>query len=698
MNRGVLFQDLNRKEKALSDYNKSIELNSQYAAPYSNRGALFCLLNRKTEALKDFNIAIELDPQFAAPWHGKGQLFLEDRTLLESQRYQWAQPCFARALILGGLQPNFLKSYLKTYQLYPKHPYFLQSILKLLPPARLRTIGLVRKQVAETCQYINLYLAYLKTRDSFLKMPTTQQLQLEALINYFMGDAHQAFQLLKTVLKKNPYNLQAHYYLIKCCADFFEDEEPYIEKAIIIAEKVYQTLDNTKENITTLEANQRYYLALIFALDTEYDTAINCIQSVWNKVDFLPLRYLYYHLLFASIQESKEQERRQTALNAVALQKQALTDKEYDEKKDQILRADYWTTEDTYQLLLQAPFPTIGQGILAIETTSNRQKYFAHGFPIHYLDPKRKEWWAPIYHYAHYEEIANAITLFQLQASKHFNQQTFVPGHSLPEFWDSFKIEGTDIVIMQEAIRKHKREKYGLAFLKSAETYMKEEAATINSNKADLKKAIDYVLYETGKTKENTKQAFEDLEAMPAKTKKALVNRIASKIEAKELEGDIAAYRYLIAYFYLCENLSERDSILLQFYAIYAQAFRKKELSKVIQGGLKDQFKANFGAAYDQVTLVTTAMNPVIGLTLSALKPLAKGTMGELFVNLLKHTKHTTLMRYSTATYDTGAYEKVLLAPSFQQAFLEFVGAEKERLGDKFEEVYPLYGFEEWVR
>ena len=61
-NRGVAYNDLKQYERAISDYNKAIELNPNFALAYNNRGWAYYCLKKYQQALKDFDKAIELNP------------------------------------------------------------------------------------------------------------------------------------------------------------------------------------------------------------------------------------------------------------------------------------------------------------------------------------------------------------------------------------------------------------------------------------------------------------------------------------------------------------------------------------------------------------------------------------------------------------------------------------------------------------
>ncbi len=700
-NKGMVYHTLKKYNKALEFYHKATILDQKYASPWNGKGMVYNDLKEYDKAFKFYNKSIKIDPNYALPWNGIGNIYLKMPELLEGQRYQLAQIHYFRALNLE-LYPVFLSNYLKIWKDYRKHYFFLQDIFQLWHGQ----VGMyLQEQVGHTCMPANLWLNYLEKTGKF-DSKIIHKTDFHALINYFMGHPHKSYTLLKDfILKRTPNNLQAHYYLIQSCYDFLENEEPYLIAALEHAEQYRKALQQTKSGLLRRkkpvipgkkEIIQRYYAALIFQIGTkvipiisdvddvnsaddvidkkqeqskrleQYKAALECIAPLWDKADFLPLTYLYYELLFQQKKETILSER---------------TDKN-------------WTEQDERGVLYADPFPKIAKYILKKE--KNSATPYAFGLNQLELDHTREDWWQPLYYYAHYREISDAIDLLANQAKSHLNRKDIVPGRDLKPFWEVFTISPENVATMSKEIRTVTLQKTGQEFLNRAEVYIKTETAKIDKSEEQLKAAIYDVLYEQGDTVERSKKAFEDLEKMPDKTPTALVNRIVSKIEANELGDDVSAYLYFISYFLLQEELSPKESILLQFYALYAHSFQQKKASKLTEAGLKDLVKHATGKTFDFAMATISITNPVVGLTQAALKPLAKGSMGELFVGLFRQSQQKTMMRFNVQQYDPD-YKAVLLADSFKNAFLAFVGEEKERLGDKFEETYPLYGFEDWI-
>jgi tetratricopeptide (TPR) repeat protein len=60
-NRGIIFSDLTRYDKAIEDFSRAIELDPKNSSVYSNRGAIFYKLKDYAKSVEDCNKAIELD-------------------------------------------------------------------------------------------------------------------------------------------------------------------------------------------------------------------------------------------------------------------------------------------------------------------------------------------------------------------------------------------------------------------------------------------------------------------------------------------------------------------------------------------------------------------------------------------------------------------------------------------------------------
>ena len=71
-NRGVEKSDLKDYTGAISDYNKAIELNPDFASAYYNRGFAKDHLKNYNGAITDYNKAIQLNPDYAGAYYNRG--------------------------------------------------------------------------------------------------------------------------------------------------------------------------------------------------------------------------------------------------------------------------------------------------------------------------------------------------------------------------------------------------------------------------------------------------------------------------------------------------------------------------------------------------------------------------------------------------------------------------------------------------
>ena len=61
-NRGKAFGERGQYDKAISDFDKAIEINPRYIRAYNNRGVVYRLKGQYDKAILDFNKAIEINP------------------------------------------------------------------------------------------------------------------------------------------------------------------------------------------------------------------------------------------------------------------------------------------------------------------------------------------------------------------------------------------------------------------------------------------------------------------------------------------------------------------------------------------------------------------------------------------------------------------------------------------------------------
>ncbi|MBQ4341228.1 MAG: tetratricopeptide repeat protein [Clostridia bacterium] len=99
--RGCLYDDMGEREKAMADYNRAIELKSDYSFAYNNRGCLYDDMGEQEKAMADYNRAIELKPNDADVYNNRGCLYddmgEQEKAMADYNRAIELKPDFAEA-------------------------------------------------------------------------------------------------------------------------------------------------------------------------------------------------------------------------------------------------------------------------------------------------------------------------------------------------------------------------------------------------------------------------------------------------------------------------------------------------------------------------------------------------------------------------------------------------------------------------
>jgi tetratricopeptide (TPR) repeat protein len=71
LKKGIIISSSDNRA-AITEFNKAIELNPEYAEAYYFRGKAKCDINHYRDAISDYSKAIELDPHYAAAYYERG--------------------------------------------------------------------------------------------------------------------------------------------------------------------------------------------------------------------------------------------------------------------------------------------------------------------------------------------------------------------------------------------------------------------------------------------------------------------------------------------------------------------------------------------------------------------------------------------------------------------------------------------------
>ena len=73
--RGVVLSAVGLYEQAITEFNKAIELDPEYAMAYNNRGNAYWNKGNFDRAIADYDKAIELDPEYAEAYGNRGFVY-----------------------------------------------------------------------------------------------------------------------------------------------------------------------------------------------------------------------------------------------------------------------------------------------------------------------------------------------------------------------------------------------------------------------------------------------------------------------------------------------------------------------------------------------------------------------------------------------------------------------------------------------
>ena len=65
--------------QAMSDYNKAIGMNPNYAGVYTHRGVVYAKQGNFTQAISDFTKAIEINPKYAEAYYNRAGTYYQLR-------------------------------------------------------------------------------------------------------------------------------------------------------------------------------------------------------------------------------------------------------------------------------------------------------------------------------------------------------------------------------------------------------------------------------------------------------------------------------------------------------------------------------------------------------------------------------------------------------------------------------------------
>ncbi|MFN6460891.1 MAG: tetratricopeptide repeat protein [Nostoc sp. DedVER02] len=111
-NRGLIYFQSGKTQKALYDYNTALKLNPYLASAYNNRANYYAACGELAAALADYDRAIDLNPGYVRAWINRGI------TWRDLGQYEQAIENFEVALLFGQLEGHIWAERGRTYHLW----------------------------------------------------------------------------------------------------------------------------------------------------------------------------------------------------------------------------------------------------------------------------------------------------------------------------------------------------------------------------------------------------------------------------------------------------------------------------------------------------------------------------------------------------------------------------------------------------
>ena len=130
-NRGLNYKENREFDRAIKDFDKALELNTDFAEVYNNRGNVYRSTSDFSKAFEDYNMAIRLKPNFAEAYNNRGVAYgikdQVDKAITDFDKAIGLSPAFAdaycnrgNAYLLTGDVDKAIEDYSRSIKHAPK--------------------------------------------------------------------------------------------------------------------------------------------------------------------------------------------------------------------------------------------------------------------------------------------------------------------------------------------------------------------------------------------------------------------------------------------------------------------------------------------------------------------------------------------------------------------------------------------------
>lgn len=683
--KGIVYRDINDYEKALLCYDEAILRDANFASPWSGKGHVFDELKIYEQALLCYDNAIQLDQGNATYWNSKGNVYDELKS------YEQALLCYCEAIRLDenyayawhgkGTVYFELIDYEQALYCYEKAIWLDENFAgpwngKGIIYAELKDYAISKISFTRA-----LFLEYGRTffRNNlrlFSVYPSAPFFTYRLIAAFLPVDEYKKWSLLIRTTAEQCQTIQAYIAWLQFSVK--QDKLTSSEWKLWLAQVYYfmgdpvRSYEMLKEEVLKENPNELcawYYFikscqGFAEPIDPFMKEAIVVAEqyplkqtdTAWgtNKQVFSAEQIRQHYFAGLLQYEDEEPELAMLCFRAI---------------KDDFLPAAY--------MLLYLRHQAGNDVTLLVKDIYRRERRmpdgemsYARGFYPQHLDLDREDFLAPFQHYSHYWEIADAIDLFASLAPK---GDGFVPIQSseAKAFWSAWVLEEADYQRIFKKAREYHLEIVTDEIIHDRSLVYDFMSGIVADAKAPSEKVVQASANNIGDLLERTyRELFAESRA---EGRERRLGNLITEWPFNKPEY----YQKLSTALFLQDLLTEKQKVHLDFYA-HIQYYVRQKPSDVLFAGAKDLFKEVIDKA---ITPLMASAGGWPGAALSIfLKPLAKGMLAELIIKHLK-SGETPFKTYT----------------DFKEGFKVFIGEEKQRLGDKFEERYPMYGFEDWV-